>query len=503
MNKKIDSTSLSQKLYSATQVLENEARVAAQHQLTLLQLMEKAGHAVFEHIHKFHQEINHLIILVGKGNNGGDGLVIAKLALQAGYKVSIRLFINEKQLKGDAKTVFERLDKTKVNFINDIDKIISDIQFSRTDKFMVIDSIFGIGFHGELPVDIAQETRKLNTLNNIVVVAVDTPTGVNVSTGHCAVDALVANETVTFIAPKQGLYTGTSSNVCGKIYLADLGVGQTFQQIVPTDINLQQAFSSCDYPYRRPAAHKGESGLLICCGGNQGMPGAIRLASEAALRAGAGLVSVYCHQTSQPFVVNNRPELMLTLATALSAQLKLAKALLCGPGLGQDDWAKHVFSEVLKQPVPMVVDADGLNLLSQCGGYRENWVLTPHPKEAARLLATDVETIEADRFAAVKAIAKRYGGICVLKGAGSLISDGQTVWVNSTGNSGMATGGMGDVLSGIIAALMMQCHSLLVATRLSVYLHGLAADKIAQQQGSIGMLASDLFEWLPRLINRK
>jgi hydroxyethylthiazole kinase-like uncharacterized protein yjeF len=227
------------------------------------------------------------------------------------------------------------------------------------------------------------------------------------------------------------------------------------------------------------------------------MPGAIRLASEAALRCGAALVAVCCHQDNQALVFNGRPELMLapsdakTLANSLA--MNKSKTLLLGPGLGQTRWSQELFDLSVVAFISghknenMVLDADGLTLLAKTDYFCSRWILTPHPKEAAMLLDCDTATIESDRFHAVQAIAKKYGGICVLKGAGTLVSDGHTV--------------MGDVLSGIVAALVLQTENNFVATCLAVYIHGAAGDIIADRQGQRGMLASDLFEPLQRLVN--
>ena len=189
--------------------------------------------------------------------------------------------------------------------------------------------------------------------------------------------------------------------------------------------------------------------------------------------------------------------------TALKSHHHFAKAkvLLCGPGLGQDSWSKSLFDFVIQANKPAVLDADALMLLSQRPEYRDNWILTPHPGEAAKLLQCSIAEVEQNRFAAVKNIVSKYGGICVLKGAGTLICDGKNTWINTSGNSGMASGGMGDVLSGIIAALLMQVNTPLDAARLAVYIHGQSADNIAEKNGKIGMLAGDLFSEIQLLVN--
>jgi NAD(P)H-hydrate epimerase len=249
----------------------------------------------------------------------------------------------------------------------------------------------------------------------------------------------------------------------------------------------------------------------LTVGGCEKMPGAIRLASESALRCGAGLVAVSSHKNNQMHILNGRPELMLAPETsavlANSAQLHKAKTYLIGPGLGQSDDAKQLVELICKtsqsQNKTTVIDADALLILSKTNEQCNHWVLTPHPKEAAALLHCDVASIEADRFLAVRTIAKQYGGICLLKGAGTLISDGEHVVINNSGNAGMASGGMGDVLSGIISALVMQSDNNFYSTCLAAYIHGAAADIIANNNGQRGLLASDLFIPLQQLLNGK
>ncbi|MEY8197869.1 MAG: NAD(P)H-hydrate dehydratase, partial [Colwellia sp.] len=192
---------------------------------------------------------------------------------------------------------------------------------------------------------------------------------------------------------------------------------------------------------------------------------------------------------------------------ASSSVITKAGVLVMGPGLGQSHWAQDLFDLIITTVLnnkhkQLVIDADALTLLAQTRQHCSRWVLTPHPKEAAALLHCDTATIEADRYSAVRAMANKYGGICVLKGAGTLISDGKQVIINSTGNAGMASGGMGDVLSGIIAALLLQSDNYFIATCMAVYIHGAAGDIIADKQGLRGMLASDLFAHLPMLVNQ-
>jgi hydroxyethylthiazole kinase-like uncharacterized protein yjeF len=498
--------------YSAKQVLQNEGLVAQNQQLAMYQLMERAGNAAFDELQQYWPQANSIIVLCGKGNNGGDGFVIARLAHLAKIQVSVLLTCDVNSIKGDALQAYQNMVSAGVTEI-ETEKLVERVDLFSGD--IIVDALFGIGFYGSLASPMQELVAAINA-NSANVFSVDIPSGLCANTGF--VDnsmAVVATITVTFIAYKQGLLSGQAANFVGELILADLSLGNAFKQQVSCQYYFQK-----DYPLyngiscltkRLNTSHKGTIGQVLAIGGSVGMPGAIRLASEAALRCGAALVAVCCHQDNQALVFNGRPELMLapsdakTLANSLA--MNKSKTLLLGPGLGQTRWSQELFDLSVVAFISghknenMVLDADGLTLLAKTDYFCSRWILTPHPKEAAMLLDCDTATIESDRFHAVQAIAKKYGGICVLKGAGTLVSDGHTVVVNSTGNAGMASGGMGDVLSGIVAALVLQTENNFVATCLAVYIHGAAGDIIADRQGQRGMLASDLFEPLQRLVN--
>lgn len=498
--------------YSAKQVLSNESQVAQNQQLALYKLMERAGSATFEKLQQYWPKARSILVVCGKGNNGGDGFVIARLAHEANFHVILLMTCDENSLKGDALLAYQNLISTGFT------DIVAQDLIEQVDLFsgdVIVDALFGIGFHGSLTASIQQLVTVINA-NTADVLSVDIPSGLCASTG--SVDnsfAIISKVTVTFIVYKQGLLTGQAANFVGELILADLGLGDVFAQQVVCQHYFQQQYPSHDgvsfLKKRLNTSHKGSIGQVLAIGGGIGMPGAIRLASEAALRCGAALVAVCCHQDNQALVFNGRPELMLapSIAETLagSAVIYKSKSLILGPGLGQSQWSQDLFELIIntfnnnKKSAALVLDADALILLAKTNHFCSQWVLTPHPKEAAALLGCDTAAIEADRFYAVQAIAKKYGGICVLKGAGSLISDGQTLVINSTGNAGMASGGMGDVLSGIIAALILQTENYFVATCLAVYIHGAAGDIIADKQGQRGMLASDLFASLQRLVN--
>lgn len=269
------------------------------------------------------------------------------------------------------------------------------------------------------------------------------------------------------------------------------------------DLPTRMSWDQFTLPARSPTAQKGDFGHVLVIGGDHGMSGALRLAGEAALRTGAGLVSVATRADHAAGISTSRPELMshgVESVAQLSPRLKRATVLAAGPGLGQGEWGRKLFSAVLESSLPMVVDADALNLLAAEPVRRDNWILTPHTGEAARLLGQTVEQVQADRIAAAVALKQKYGGVVVLKGAGTLVVDatGEIAMCNE-GNPGMASGGMGDVLTGVIAGLLAQGCDLTESARQGVCLHAHAAD-LAAQEGQRGLLASDLFPYLRRLL---
>lgn len=499
--------SLSQPVYSATEVIQNEALVAHQFNVSMPELMERAGAAVFKKILQCWPTLKSMLVVCGKGNNGGDGFVIARLAHLEGIKVLV-LLLDDTLSLSTASIAYQSLKSSGARIIkqNEEPDFDPEQEIVRFTGELIVDGIFGIGFTGQLRSDTKRIVAVINQ-HKANKLSIDIPSGLSATIGQVDSIAVNADITVTFIVLKQGLLSGVAANYVGELFLDDLEIGKDFITYMHSK-NIKYSQGSCDLPKlpkRLAASHKGNIGLLLAIGGNIGMPGAIRLSGEAALRCGAALLAVSCHQLNQALVFNTRPEMMLAASTAKtlvnSKVLTKAKVLIIGPGLGRDDWAKQMFNLASVQNKPCVIDADALHFLSELGLNNSQWVLTPHPKEAAGLLQFTVAEIEADRFTAVKAIANRYGGICLLKGAGSLVSDGKQTWINPTGNAGMASGGMGDVLSGIIGALLLQMPDAFKAVRLACYIHGAAADRIADEKGQRGMLASDLFAELQHLVN--
>jgi NAD(P)H-hydrate epimerase len=499
------STSLTHHVYKVNQLQRYEADAAQVIGISLWALMQRAGANVFQQILDKFPDARELKIICGKGNNGGDGYIIAALAHQAGLSVTVVVNGTRASIVGNAQQALNQLDELQVNvtFFQDVELIQHAIKRFRGD--LLVDCLFGIGFNEPLASPYVQLITEINKAQ-CPRVSVDVPSGLNADLGTVSTVAVEATLTVTLIAYKQGLLSGQAANYVGNLQLETLGTNQALAQLTKAVVFFQNAQNLPVVIKRQPCSHKGHVGLLLAVGGNHAYTGAICLAAEAALRSGASLVSVCCHEMSRTTLLTRRPELMIAAnsakALSRSSTIEKAKSIILGPGLGQDSWSLALFDFVMQLPQPKIIDADALRLLAKKPIKNNQWVLTPHPGEAADLLACSIAEIEADRFSAVKKIALQYGGVCVLKGAGTLISNGKITWVNSTGNPGMASGGMGDVLSGIIGALILQTSDILSAARLGVYIHGLAADIITQKYGQIGLLASDLSPEIQRLINQ-
>ena len=465
-------------------------------------LMERAGKAAFDHLKKSWPYARHIVVLVGSGNNGGDGYIVASLAKEFGWHVTLGAIDPNKKLTGDAL-------QAQQNWLTTQGKILpwQDLELSNFD--VIVDALLGTGLSGQVKEDFAQAINGINQAC-VPVLSIDIPSGLHADLGYALGHCVQANCTVTFVAKKIGLTTGQGKSYTGKLIYNDLGIGETFATLAKPAAHLIRFAHLPKLAKRADNAHKGLFGRLLCIGADQGMPGSIRMTSEAALRSGAGLVRAYCHPDNRLAIAMGRPELMLS-SDNFEQQLTWASVFALGPGLGQNHWGTNLFTQVFKHlkqhSKPLVLDADGLNLLAadKTGLHQlldsKRTVLTPHPAEAGRLLGCKTSQIEEDRLASATQIARKYQAVCVLKGAGSIISDGQQSWISQDGNPGMATGGMGDVLTGIIAALLCQGMSATQAALFGVCLHGGAADKVASQYGQRGMLATDLFEPIRVLIN--
>ncbi len=483
---------LAEGLYRVAQIREAE-QFAIQHlRMPGLQLMRNAGLAAFNLMREHWPDQRQFTVFCGVGNNAGDGYVVAALGLQAGFSVRVYTLPDVAGLKGDALQAcqdFIRCGGVVLPFESDME--VGGI---------IIDALLGTGLSRPVEHEFAEAIALINQ-SGCPVLSIDVPSGLQADTGCVMGCAVKADLTVTFIALKCGLFTGEARDYCGRIVCNDLNVPDSVFSALPLAARLLKKTA---LPPRARSAHKGHFGHVLLVGGNQGYSGAIRLAGEAALRSGAGLVSIATRAEHCGFLNIGRPELMCHAAEnaeQLQALLDKVNVVVIGPGLGRDEWAQAMLDTVLNADKPCVLDADALNLLAKRTLIRHNWILTPHPGEAARLLACDKQDIARDRYAAVAKLQARYGGVCVLKGAGSLIADADSIAVCTTGNPGMAGGGMGDVLSGISGALLAQGLSIAEAARLAVHVHGEAADRVAAEMGERGMLAGDLLPKIRELLN--
>jgi hydroxyethylthiazole kinase-like uncharacterized protein yjeF len=477
-------------LYRTDQVRELDRIAIQERGIPGFELMSRAGYEVFQCIRNKWPDTQSVAIFCGAGNNAGDGYIIARLALEAGLKVSVYTLSDPVNLKGDAFTAYQKYVEAKGTVIPFQGEEVIDVD-------VIVDALLWTGLDRPVAGLYALAIQIINK-SPAHVVAVDSPSGLNADTGNVMGCAVKADCTVTFIGLKKGLFTGHAADYCGEIFYASLAVPDSiFQAVSSSIIRVVKTL----LPRRDRCSHKGNYGHVLIVGGEQGYSGAARLAGEAALRVGAGLVSIATRPEHAGLMNLNRPELMchgVASAGQLAVLLEKASVILIGPGLGQSDWAKELFKATIKAQKSMIVDADGLNLLAHSPVTNPDWILTPHPGEAARLLNCSTVEIQQDRFASVSAIRAKYDGITILKGAGTLIASEDEIAVSTTGNPGMASGGMGDVLAGVIAGLLAQGLSLKIAAQQGVYRHGEAADLAAEKDGERGLLASDLMPYLRR-----
>ncbi|MCK4870958.1 MAG: NAD(P)H-hydrate dehydratase [Gammaproteobacteria bacterium] len=486
-------------LYQREQVRELDRIAIEDFKVPGFMLMQRAGEAAFAVLQRKWPKIKQIAVIAGKGNNAGDGYVIAKLAKKAGFKVVVLYLAKPEILTGDALLAAQECKKVRVKIEPFASALI-------TPEAIIVDAILGTGLSGEVQSEYKQVIAQLNARNNPIL-AVDIPSGLDANSGNPLGIAIRADYTVTFVGAKQGLFTGQAADYCGEVFYDDLGVSDEVFHKVQAKVELLQ-FGGLKRRLlpRERTAHKGAFGHVLVIGGNYGMAGAVRMAAEAAARVGAGLTTVVTRPEHVAVVCAERPELMcygVHTGAEIIALIERATVVVIGPGLGRDDWSLDLLRVISKCSKPVVIDADALNMLATYQPeHRDSWIMTPHPGEAARLLECDIAAIQRDRFASIRAIKARFGGTCVLKGSGSLVlGASDRIGVCNAGNPGMASGGMGDVLSGVIGGLVAQRLELEDAAKLGVLLHAKAADKAAAANGERGLLAMDLMPHLRKLVN--
>ena len=436
-------------------------------------------------------------VFCGAGNNGGDGYVLARLAAQRGISVSVTALTPPENLQGDAATAY-------ADFIADGGHVDPCRGAPDDHVDLIVDAMLGSGLVRDVEGQYADAVNAINKQSSPVM-ALDIPSGLDGDSGAIRGVAIRADLTVTFVGLKTGLFLNDGPDCVGELRFSDLQIPQEcYEKSEERLRRIEYAEFAAVMPPRDQSAHKGDFGHLLLIGGGPGMPGAIRLAGEAALRCGAGRVSVVTHPSHHAAITSGRPELMcyaIDKPAEIRALLDKVDTLALGPGLGTGKWGRGLYDEAAKSDLPMVVDADALNMLAESPERRDSWVLTPHPGEAARLLDTEAASIQSDRMGAIEKLTDKYGGTIVLKGAGTLVSASEgPAWISTSGNPGMAAPGMGDVLTGVVAALLAQGLSLETAATFGAEIHALAGDSAAAS-GQRGLIASDVLQELRSLVN--
>ena len=491
-------------IFSAGQVRELDRRAIDGRGIDSYELMTRAASAALAVLRGRWPEARHLLVVCGAGNNAGDGYVLSRLAHGTGLTVRVLAVTSAEKLKGDAARAERECRAAGVPitpFVAGRNEIVSGFV-----PDVLVDALLGTGLDRELRGDFAAAVERMNAAG-LPTLALDIPSGLHADTGLPLGAAVHASLTVTFVGLKQGLFLGSAPDYCGELEFANLKLPPELgDDFVPPLERLMVGDLHSALPRRPRSQHKGASGRLLLVGGAPGTAGAIRLAAEAALRTGAGLVYVATDAASVDAVMAGRPEIMCRAVAGpadLEPLLGSVDAIVIGPGLGQSDWGSQLFAAVLATDRPLVVDADALNLLAAAPVARGRWVLTPHPGEASRLLDRPIAAVQADRLGAARELAERYAAVAVLKGAGTLVAtpdQGLPCAVCDRGNPGMATAGMGDVLAGVIGALLVQGGDARTAARAGVLLHALAGDDAARD-GERGTVASDLMPHLRRWAN--
>jgi NAD(P)H-hydrate epimerase len=485
------------RLFRAEQVREFDRRAIEDQGIPGYELMTRAGRAAWHLASEMFPSARRWLVVCGAGNNAGDGYVVARLAQAAGRHPVVRWLKDPESLCGDAHTAWAAYRDAGGEAAAWDGASVPD----RCD--LIVDALLGTGLDRPVSGPWADAVAAVNDAGRPVV-ALDVPSGLNADTGAEMGAAVRADLTVTFVGMKLGLLTGRGPALCGRVRFAGLAIPPAALAMEPAAHRLREDALNRVLPKRVRDGHKGRYGHALVVGGGEGMGGAPRLAAEAALRSGAGLVSVATVPEHVAPLLASCPEVMtrgVSNGGDLDPMLKRATLVALGPGLGQTDWSRKMFTRALASGRPLVLDADGLNLLADNPLRRDDWVLTPHPGEAARLLGATVGEVEADRPGAVRALQDRYGGVVILKGAGTLVCDGEgPLSLCDRGNPGMATAGMGDVLTGIVAGLAVQSGRLAEAAAFGVLVHALAGDRAAAD-AERGLMARDLIGMLRSVVN--
>lgn len=495
----------SQPLYTVEQIRCIEKN-ALQSNFSEDSLMHKAGLAGFKALRRYYPHISRLDVVCGKGNNGGDGYVIARLAAEEGIAVNVYALADIKDLPISAQ-------KAAMDCRTSAAKIYPYTENTIFNGEVIVDAVLGIGVKG-IVRDLYQNAIQKMNQSSLPIVAVDIPSGLDADEGGVLGDAIIADLTITFIGIKRGMLTGFAANHCGKIICDDLELPNSLYYI-EDKLSAQTISKNTEIlPKRKPATYKGTYGHVLLIGGDQGMGGAVCLAAEAALRTGAGLVTVVTRPEHVSALLARCPEIMCQGLTegenvnSLSLLLKKATVCVIGPGMKNSPWSNNILNWIVEnlaqfEMLSWVIDAGALRTIFFQKLLKKNlsvqhWVLTPHPGEAATLLEITSYEVQQKRFTCVKNLQKKCGGTVILKGAGTLVYDNidNPIQVLPYSNPAMATAGMGDVLSGIIGGLIAQGCTPAQAASKGVLLHAKAGEKVSQMLKCRSILAHELFPYL-------
>ncbi len=488
-------------LFTAAQVYTLDAAAIAGG-IPGIQLMKRAGSAAYDLLMQRFPAPEMIYVYCGSGKNGGDGYVLAALAAQRLVPVQVIQLAAPETLVSEAREAYEFAKQEGV-------KMVPFVHSMPPLSGVIVDALLGIGLQGNVRPTYAAAIEHINS-SRLPVLAIDIPSGLDADTGAVHGAVVKAALTVTYIGIKRGLVTGRGQAMCGEVVLSDLGIpAATFTQVIPGAELLQLSTLINLLPPREADAHKGDFGHVMIIGGDTGFGGAALMAAEAAARTGAGLVSIATRPEHIAAMLTRCPEIMangVISGQELEPLLARPTVLVVGPGLGRSPWSEQMLQQAVKSGLPMVIDADALNILAAGRVVpdfaHKNCLLTPHPGEAARLLGTSIDEVQVDRFASVQRLQQKFGGAVILKGAGSLIAgDLGITGIVTQGNPGMASGGMGDVLSGILGSLIAQGLDVENAARLGAVLHANAADLAADEVGQRGLLATDLIPYLCQLLS--
>jgi NAD(P)H-hydrate epimerase len=499
----LSDSQLQDNLYSANTVRKIDQSAIAELNNNALKLMSRAGMAAFDELVEAFGQPSLITVFCGSGNNAGDGYILAARAAQKCIPVQVIELSDTKKLSDETLQARQYAKDNKVS--------ITEFNAKQViEEGVVVDCLLGIGYKGKLRKPFDQAIELINAAQ-LPVLSMDIPSGLNADTGAVQDNAVSADLTVTFVAAKQGLFTAKGPALCGEVIYHSLDISEhIFAQYQPT-AKLLDLFELLELmPQFVGDEYKSIRGHCMVIGGDHGYGGAASIAAEASVRAGSGLTSVATQPQHVPNILARRPEIMacgVTSGQQLEPWLDKPSVLVIGPGLGRSSWSEQLLQKAVASGLPMVLDADALNIVADGRVVKttdHSWVLTPHAGEAASLLGTSVAEVEADRFAAVQQLQRKYNAVVLLKGPGTLIAgDNQITKICPYGNPGMATAGMGDLLSGIIGSLIAQGLSLQDATELGCCLHSAAADRLVDDAGYRGVAATDLLPYLQELLNQE